>query len=167
MAKGEFRTAARICTERLTASASDIPLLAMLTSACEHAGELTKAREAAVRWVQAAPLDPYAHYKLAMLHQRLQNYAEASRRLHLAANLPGPDDDVQRASREALEALDVLQLEQVEALREVDLCFRIKLRLDPRAVLLERGFALSAEALSSLDDETASPAYEAPPPMLS
>ena len=70
MAAGNFQLAAQACTQQLTASASDIPFLALLTAACEHAGEVGKARDAAARWVNMAPLDAYAHYKLGMLEQR-------------------------------------------------------------------------------------------------
>ena len=159
MSAGHFQDAADICATELTASPSDIPLLALLTAACEHAGEVGKARAAAVRWVEAAPLDSYAHYKLAMIEQRLHNYPAATERLQIAATIAEPDDDVAFAAREALRALDTLQVQQVEALAEVDLSFRVGLSSDPEGVLEERGFALSLQALHQLLI-----AYELAPP---
>jgi hypothetical protein len=134
----------------LGTTAADIPLLALLTTACEYAGEVGWARDAAVRWVETAPLDPYAHYKLALIEQRLQHYPPAVHRLHLAAGLAGPDDDVVNAVRDALTALDAIQMQQVVALREVDLSFRLALRSDPMDALEERGFLLSGSAVRHL-----------------
>lgn len=147
---GHFRDAAGICARELAGSPGDIPLLALLTSACEHAGEVCKAREAAVQWVQTAPLDSYAHYRLAMIEQRLGNYGAAAERLDIAAHVAEPDDEVAFAAREAQRALDDLQLRQVAALVETDLCFRLKLHTDPDAALAERGFTLSAQVLRHL-----------------
>ncbi len=147
MSAGHFRHAASLCANELTTSPTDIPLLALLTAACEHAGEVTRAREAALRWVEVAPLDSYAHYKLALIEQRLQNYHAAADRLAIAANVSEPDDDVALAARDALRALDALQMRQVAALAEVDLCFRLKLSGDPEEALGERGFSLTAGAL--------------------
>jgi len=140
----------RTCGAGVPPRPSDIPLLAILATACEFTGEVARAREAANRWVLAAPLDPYAHYKLALVEQRLKNYPEASRRLYLAASLAGPDDDVLYAVRDALSALDVLQLQQIIALREVDYEFRLQLQSSPESALEAKGFALSAGAFQQL-----------------
>ena len=152
MAAGNFQLAAQACTQQLTASASDIPFLALLTAACEHAGEVGKARDAAARWVNMAPLDAYAHYKLGMLEQRLHNYREAVRRLRLAVRVAGPDEDVRFAADDALRALDALQLQQVVALCDVDVCFRMRLKWHPESTLSERGFALSDDAVRQLHE---------------
>lgn len=147
---GHFRDAAGLCARELAGSPDDIPLLALLTSACEHAGEVRRAREAAVQWVETAPLDSYAHYRLAMIEQRLGNYAAAAERLDIAAHVAEPDDEVAFAAREALHALDALQLQQVAALVETDLCFRLKLSHDPDEALSERGFTLDSHVLRRL-----------------
>lgn len=150
-------------------SAEDIPLLALLATACEYAGEVLKARDAAGRWVEAAPLDPYAHYKLALLEQRLQNYPAAAERLRMAASLAGADEDVRHAVRDAVGVLDAVQLQQVAALREVDLGFRVKLAIHPEDALEERGFSLSPGALRQLlsADDAADPIPPAYPRLLS
>jgi tetratricopeptide (TPR) repeat protein len=150
-------------------SPADIPLLALLATACEYAGEILKARDAAGRWAEAAPLDPYAHYKLALLEQRLQNYPAAAERLQMAASLAGADDDVRHAVRDAVNALDAIQLQQVAALREVDLSFRVKLSIDPEEALDERGFSLSPGALRKLlsAEDAADPIPAAYPRLLS
>lgn len=150
LAAGDWGHAARLCVDRLSGSPEDIPLLAMLTSACENAGQVQRAREAAVQWVLAAPLDGYAHYRLAMIEQRLGNYRSAVERLQLAAELAGPDDDVALAVRSAMHSLDAIQLSQIMALREVDISFRLRMRFDLGAALGERGFALSQEARREL-----------------
>jgi hypothetical protein len=103
-----------------------------------------------LRWVEAAPLDTYAHYKLAMIEQRLGNYPGAVERLYIAANVAEPDDDMAFAAREALRALDAMQLQQVLALLEVDLEFRLSLRSHAESALRERGFVLSPGALRHL-----------------
>lgn len=133
--------------ELISAEATDVPLLAFLATACESAGDVERARRVATRWVQVAPLDAYAHYKLGLLEQRLQNYPEATHRLRIAAGLGGPDDDVVRASNDALQALDGIQIQQVAALLEVDVCFRLKSNQDPAEALHERGFSLSRGAV--------------------
>lgn len=133
--------------ELISAEATDVPLLAFLATACESAGDVERARRVAQRWAEVAPLDPYAHYKLALLEQRMQHYAEATRRLRVAAGLAGPDDDVVRASTDALQALDSIQMQQVAALMEVDVCFRVKSHQDPAGALEERGFSLSRGAV--------------------
>jgi hypothetical protein len=129
--------------ELAAASPSDIPLLAFLTAACESAGDVERARRVAHRWVEAAPLDPYAHYKLAILEQRLQNYPGAAERLRLAMGVAGPDDGVALAAGEALQAIEAIQMHQVAALLEVDMCFRVKSSQDTTGALSERGFSLS------------------------
>ena len=150
MAAGNFQAAARACSSELAVSPSHVPLLALLTAACEHAGDVHEARKAALRWVQAAPLDAYAHYKLAMLEQRLQHYRTAVERLKVAMHISGPDDEVRVAAAEAMHALEALQLQQITALREVDICFRLKLNSDPVGALVERGFHVSRDALQRL-----------------
>lgn len=159
LAAGDYVNAIEMCFEELVSSPQDIPLLAMLTAACENAGEVRRARQAAARWVEVSPRDAYAHYKLAMIDQRLQNYQAAVARLKVAASVADPDDDISLAAREALRALDGLQLQQILALRDCDLCFRLKLRIDPDIALQERGFSISPMAvrkLAAADDGTSS-----------
>lgn len=159
LAAGDYAEAINACFDELISAPADIPLLAMLTAACESAGEVQKARQAASRWVEISPRDPYAHYKLAMIDQRLQNYQAAVARLKVAVGVGDPDDDISLAAWDALRALDGLQIQQVIALRDCDLCFRLKLRVDPDAALEERGFSLSPAAvrrLTAADDGVSS-----------
>ncbi len=159
LAAGDHLEAIEACFDELVSAPTDIPLLAMLTAACESAGEVQKARKAAARWVEISPRDPYAHYKLAMIDQRLQNYQAAVARLKVAVGVGDPDDDISLAAWEALRALDGLQTQQVIALRDCDLCFRLKLRVDPDAALEERGFSLSPAAvrrITAADDGVSS-----------
>ncbi len=122
-------------------------MLALLTLVCERTGDMGQAREVASRWVEAAPLDAHAHYRLAMIEQRLQNYGAAMQRLAYAVDFAGSDEHVARAADEARVALDAVQLQQIIALRDVDYEFEVWLRLAPEQALNQRGFSLSDDAL--------------------
>jgi len=147
---GRFERAVQMCDKVLTTSPYNVSVLALLAVAREHAGDIRGARKAALRWVSTAPLDCHAHYRLAAIEQRLQNYPAARERFELAADLAAPGGDVARAAGESLLALDSLQLQQVAALREVDMAFRVGLRLAPHQALVERGFDLDDDVVRRL-----------------
>ena len=132
--------------------AEHVDLLSLLATACEAAGDEQSARDAARCWALAVPLDAYAHYKLGVIEQRLGNYPEAALRFQVAAELAGPEGDVLSAAIEALQALDQMQLQQIMALVEGDMEFRVLCLRDPISTLRGKGFAVSASAARHVMD---------------
>ena len=97
----------------------------------------------ALELVQLAPGDPYAHYRSGLILQRLARYPEAMRRFELAWELGRSDEQIRQAAREAAEALEGLQIQQILSLASADPVFRLELQRNPDESLAERGFALS------------------------
>jgi tetratricopeptide (TPR) repeat protein len=150
IAGGHYDRAAGLCERELEASPASVSVLELLTSVWERGGRMERAREAAVRWATAAPLDPRAHYRLALIEQRLQSYDWAVYRFRLAIAHAGADHALRVAAQDALHSLDAFQSRQVLAMRDVDPTFRARLLADPERALSERGFALSEEARRAL-----------------
>lgn len=147
---GHYEQAVQICDAELDATPTAVSVLELLTGVCERGGQLKRARETAIRWATAAPLDPRAHYRLALIEQRLHSYDWAVYRLKLAMAHAQDDHRLRMAAQDALHSLDALQSRQVMALREVDPTFRARFMADPDGALIERGFALSDEARRAL-----------------
>lgn len=153
---GLFRTVMGLDTSTLSGNNPDlsdrVDLLSLLTNACEAMGDTHGAREAARHWVQVVPLDAYAHYKLAVIEQRLCNYREAVQRLEVAMRLSEFDNEIQTAIQDALQVLDAIQMQQITALIEMDAKFRLDCLRNPQFVLMARGFMVSNNTLRRIMD---------------
>jgi hypothetical protein len=147
---GRPEEAARLCELHVDDNPPSIIILRILTAACERLGRMERAYEIALKWALLAPFDPYAHYKLGMLEQGRGRFGEAVARYALVCDLAGDETDVGRAAEDSIQALDILQLQQISALAEVDVVFRKRLRQDVRTAVGERGFVLSPRGLMTI-----------------
>ncbi len=140
---GDYDDAVRLCRTSQRQGAQRIPVLDVLLLACERKGDGDACVEYASELARLAPLDPYAHYRLANAWQRLGNYIEAMQRYALAAELAAADDELRESAYEAMEALDSIQQHQVVALASNDIAFRLALKRDPAEALERHGFRLT------------------------
>lgn len=161
---GHPEEAAQLCELHLDDNPPSIGMLRILTAACERLGRLERAYQVALRWASLAPFDAFAHFKLGMLEQARGQFRQAQERYALAHDMAGDTVELGRAAEEAMQALDIMQLQQISALAEVDVAFRKRLRQDVRDAVEERGFVLShrglitvVHAILALDDHTGKP----------
>ncbi len=131
-------------------AASNPALLENLIAAYEGTGAYDRAVEYARRWVMVAPLDPYAHFKLAELEQRQGQMGVAMGRYRLVCELAQGDEGLREAAEQSMESLDLAQLQQIAALAAANVVFRTHLRRDREAALEEHGFQLTDDGLAVL-----------------
>jgi len=117
--------------------------LGVLAMAHERLGRPDAAYRLAIRYAQAIPLDPYGHFKLAVLEQRAGAVGRAMARYQLALELAGDDDGLREAARDSIRTLDAIQLQQITALAAASPLFRLRLRHNTPEALEHHGFALT------------------------
>ncbi len=124
--------------------------LPLLVVAYEQVGRFDAAHRVAARYVQEAPLDPYSHFKLAVLEQRAGSVGKAMARYQLAYQLAGDDQGVGEAAREGIRTLDAIQLQQITALAATNAVFRIALKRNLVEALEKHGFSLTENGMAML-----------------
>jgi tetratricopeptide (TPR) repeat protein len=151
LALGDSDAAGEVCT-RLRALAPTNPSVLMLSAAAaQRRGRTAEALEHAADLVRASPLDPYAHFQLGALQQETGSLVEAMQRYSIALSLAASsDEDLVAAISEAMQRLDMVQIQQVVTLAAENVVFRTRLRRDPERTLHDYGFRLTEAALMML-----------------
>ncbi len=151
IALGEVEEADKVCV-RLRALAPDSPSVLMLAAAVgQRLGKLGEAVHYAAALVRASPLDPYAHFQLGALQQQTGDFASAMQRYSIALSLASfADDDLVTAINQAMQHLDMIQIQQVVTLAAENIVFRTRLRRDCQRALDEYGFRVTDAALAML-----------------
>ncbi len=151
LALGDIERADQVCT-RLRALAPKSPSVLMFSAAA--AQQLEKLGEAvhyAAALVRASPLDPYAHFQLGALQQQTGDFASAMQRYSIALSLASfADAELVRALNEAIQRLDMIQIQQVVTLAAENVIFRTRLRRNCQRTLDEHGFRVTDAALAML-----------------
>jgi len=124
--------------------------LSVLAMAYERLGRPDAAYRVAVRYAQAVPLDPYGHFRLAVLEQRAGAAGRAMARYQLAFELSGDDDGVREAARDSIRTLDAIQLQQITALAAASPLFRLRLKHNAADALDHHGFSLTDQGRAML-----------------
>jgi tetratricopeptide (TPR) repeat protein len=120
-----------------------IPAYNALGTAYMQIGNVEAAMRIARTLIRLDPETPTHHFKLALLCQHQGEVALAVHEFMQTIRL-APDGPFAEAARDALETLDIYQLNQIVTLALEDTVFRAKLSRDPVDAAIERGFALSS-----------------------
>lgn len=147
---GNPERALEVCARSNAQGTTRIPVLDVMIIAAERIGDLDAALQYATQLVELAPLDAYAHFRLASVLQRTGDYANAMSRYAMAIELSGDDDHVREPAEDAIETLDSIQLHQIVALAASSLVFRANLKRDAEGTLAQHGFRLTEGALAML-----------------
>ncbi len=105
-------------------------------------GDVEAAMRVANTLIRLDPDTAAHHFKKALLCQHQGEVALAVHEFSQTIRLD-PDGPHAGAAREAVETLDVFQINHILTLAMEDVVFRAKLQRDPVEAVIERGFALS------------------------
>jgi tetratricopeptide (TPR) repeat protein len=119
-----------------------IPAHNMLGAAYMQQGDVEAALRVANTLIRLEPDVPAHHFKKALLCQHQNEVALAVQEFMQTLRL-GPEGPLAESAREALETLDLFQLNQIVTLAIEDAIFRAHLLRQPVNAVEERGFALS------------------------
>ena len=119
-----------------------IPAYNALGTAYMQIGNVEAAMRVARTLIRLDPETPTHHFKMALLSQHQGEVALAVHEFMQTIRL-APEGPFALAARDALETLDIYQLNQIVTLALEDVVFRAKLSRDPVDAAIERGFALS------------------------
>ncbi|HLK60445.1 MAG TPA: tetratricopeptide repeat protein [Chthonomonadaceae bacterium] len=120
-----------------------IPAYNTLGTAYLQVGNVEAAMRIAKTLIRLDPEAPTHHFKMALLCQHQGEVALAVHEFMQTIRL-APESALAEAARDALETLDIFQLNQIVTLALEDAVFRAKLSRDPVEAAIERGYALSA-----------------------
>lgn len=152
LALGDVQRADEVCT-RLRALAGESPSVLMLAAAvAQRLDKLDEAVHYSAALVRVSPLDPYAHFQLGALLQQTGDFAFAMQRYGIALSLASfADDELVTAIKQAMQHLDMIQIQQVVTLAAENIVFRTHLRRDCQRALDEYGFRVTDAAMAMLE----------------
>jgi tetratricopeptide (TPR) repeat protein len=98
--------------------------------------------------IRLSPNDPRNHFKRGILCQQRGDWQGAMQSLMLAYRIAPPDSVEEEEAQDAIDGLDRHQIKQLVLLMSEDRGLQIKVARDPEATIAERGYSLSAVAMS-------------------
>ncbi len=119
-----------------------VPAFQALASAYTKVGDTRAAIRTVGQLIQFEPGNPSHRYHKALLCQDQGDVAESVREFMTVVVLE-PEGEWSAPARDALETLDIFQLNQIVTLSLEDVVFRTQLLQDCDAAVTERGFLLS------------------------
>lgn len=123
--------------------------LSALLAANVQKGSYNEAVRAAEAAVELAPTDPFNRFKLGVLLNQSGNLHGAVEQYSLLVAL-NPDTPLAEAAAEALANIEQFQFQQIMLRCSEDSVFRLKLRQNTEATLVEYGYVASLGLLSIL-----------------
>jgi len=111
-------------------------------------GETDKALTVNDELIRLSPNDPRNHYKRGILCQQRGDWQGAMASLMLAYRIAPPDSVEEEEAQEAIDTLDRHQIKQLVLLMSEDRGLQIRIARDAEGTITERGYSLSAVALS-------------------
>lgn len=128
-------------------------------------GDVDAAMRVTNTLIRLDPETPSHHFKKALLCQHKGEVALAVHEFTETVRLDGEGPHAE-AARDALETLDIFQLNQIVTLAIEDRIFRTRLERDPVETVLARGFALSDNGTQILFEILSQPLPDFPEPCL-
>jgi len=98
--------------------------------------------------IRLSPNDPRNHFKRGILCQQRGDWQGAMQSLVLAYRIAPPDSVEEDEAQDAIDTLDRHQIKQLVLLMSEDRGLQIRVAREPEAAVAERGYSLSAVALS-------------------
>lgn len=162
---GDCPRAVTACNSLIKLSPRHLLAHNALGAAYIQMGEVDAAMRVTNTLIRLDPETPAHHFKKALLCQHKGEIALAVHEFSETIRLDG-DGPHAEAAREALETLDVYQLNQIITLAIEDRVFRAKLEREPLETVVGRGFALSEMGSQILLEILCQPLPEFPDPCL-
>ncbi|MCS6775701.1 MAG: tetratricopeptide repeat protein [Chloroherpetonaceae bacterium] len=138
----DYRRAVTVCRELLALAPYHLLAHDILGTAYIQMDNTDAAIRATDALIRLDPDSPAHHFKKALICQHKGEIALAVHEFHETIRLD-TGGTYARAASEALEALDLFQLDQIVALATADRVFRMHLERSPIEAVLHRGYALS------------------------
>jgi tetratricopeptide (TPR) repeat protein len=123
----------------------------ILSVAYLQKGETDKAYVINDELIRLSPNDPRNHFKKGVLCQQRGDWRGAMSSLALAHQIAPIGSVEEQEAEDAIDSLDRHQIKQLVLLLSEDKSFQIMISRDPQAAIVERGYALSAVALSFIE----------------
>lgn len=139
---GDRESTMSACQSLIKLAPRHIPAYNALGAAYVQIGDVEAAMRVARTLIRLEPESAAHHFKMALLCQHQGEVALAVHEFMQTIRL-APNDDHAEAARDALETLDIFQINQIITLAIEDRVFRTKLARTPVDAAIERGFALS------------------------
>lgn len=146
---GRYDEAIKLSRKMLTMFPRSLFARDVLGMAYLQQGRIDESLRVTDELIRLAPSDPAHHIKKAVLLQQKGEIAQAMSAFTRALELD-PGGDLADDARAAIAALDSYQMRQILTIAVEDVVFRTKLRLDPQAATMERGFLLSPSGIATL-----------------
>jgi len=145
-----FEEAVTICDQLLAIYPKHVIAKDVLGIAYMQLGFIDKALRATEDLIRLDPTSPHHHFKKAVLLQQKGEIAPAMTSFLRVLEMEF-DSEVAFEAKDAIDLLDRYQLKQILSIASDDSVFRAKLRLDPVSAFMERGFVLSTNGISILN----------------
>jgi len=147
---GLLETTLSETVEILRLSPRNVRALDLMGTAYLYQGRTHQALRIVERLIRLCPTDPSHHLKRAILLQQTGCTAEAIQS-YLQVVEMAPDTELAEQAAESVRNLDEHQIRQIMLLAATDPIFRAKLQRDPIAASQERGYFLSPDGQSVLE----------------
>lgn len=162
---GNYARAVSACNALIKIAPRHLLAYSALGAAYIQMGEVDAAMRATNTLIRLDPETPSHHFKKALLCQHKSEIALAVHEFSetIRLDLDGPYAE---AARDALETLDIFQLNQIVTLAIEDRVFRTRLERDALEAIMVRGFALSENGSQILMEILSQPLPEFPEPCM-
>ncbi len=145
-----FEDAVDVCEQLLVVFPKHVIAKDVLGIAYMQMGFIDKALRVTEDLIRLDPTSPHHHFKKAVLLQQKGEIAPAMTSFLRVLEMEF-DSDVALEAKDAIDLLDRYQLKQILSIATDDSVFRAKLRIDPVSAFMERGFVLSINGISILN----------------
>ena len=149
LTSGQFERACKTCKKLIKKIPRHVAAHSTLGTLYLQMGQLDSAMRVTNTLIRLEPEEAKHHFKKAYLHKSRGDIGLAIQEFSEVIRL-SPCSSQAKASEEALEFLDSLQIDQIFTLAMEDQVFRTKLQRDVEDAITERGYELSEVGLQIL-----------------